>query len=256
MGEVDVHKVAHHGSSNRDDRLLDLISGQVAIISVGEDNDYGHPAPSLLHALESRGFAVHRTDLEGDVAVVVDASGRLTVGTTLQLTDPGVSAPWRVDPIGVRVHADPPNVVLSIAGGDQEEVPTAASRRESPAAWIPPPSNCGGADPAEVHVLGRVLAPRQAARGDRRGDRRVGLVLDDRRAVLPEAHVQRGASIASARRTPRRSAWPRTCMSAVVIRSAPGDPTAMQSPTSFRAVAGAMLDASRVPGRQRAGRAG
>ena len=80
-GEVDVYKVAHHGSSNRDDRLLDLISGQVAIISVGEDNDYGHPAPSLLHALESRGFAVHRTDLEGDIAVVVDPNGRRTIHT-------------------------------------------------------------------------------------------------------------------------------------------------------------------------------
>ena len=80
-GEVDVFKVAHHGSSNRDDRLLDLISGQVAIISVGEDNDYGHPAPSLLHALESRGFTVHRTDLEGDIAVVVDPDGRLTIHT-------------------------------------------------------------------------------------------------------------------------------------------------------------------------------
>jgi competence protein ComEC len=80
-GQVDVYKVAHHGSSNRDDRLLDLISGQVAIISVGEDNDYGHPAPSLLHALESRGFDVYRTDLDGDIAVVVDAGGRLTVRT-------------------------------------------------------------------------------------------------------------------------------------------------------------------------------
>ena len=78
---MSVLKVAHHGSSNRDDRLLDLISGQVAIISVGEDNDYGHPAPSLLHALESRGFTVHRTDLEGDIAVVVDPDGRLTIHT-------------------------------------------------------------------------------------------------------------------------------------------------------------------------------
>lgn len=78
-GEVDVLKVAHHGSSNRDDRLLDLVSGQVAIISVGEDNDYGHPAPSLLAALEGHGFSVHRTDLHGDVAVVVDSRGRLGV---------------------------------------------------------------------------------------------------------------------------------------------------------------------------------
>jgi competence protein ComEC len=80
-GEVDVYKVAHHGSSNRDDRLLDLISGHVAIISVGADNDYGHPAPSLLDALESRGFVVHRTDLDGDIAVAVDPHGRLIIHT-------------------------------------------------------------------------------------------------------------------------------------------------------------------------------
>ncbi|GAA6527141.1 ComEC/Rec2 family competence protein [Intrasporangium sp. DVR] len=80
-GEVDVLKVAHHGSSNRDDRLLDLISGRVAVISVGEDNDYGHPAPALLDTLASRGFAVFRTDVNGDVAVVVDSTGQLAVRT-------------------------------------------------------------------------------------------------------------------------------------------------------------------------------
>jgi competence protein ComEC len=70
-GSVDVLKVAHHGSSNRDDRILDFVSGRVALISVGADNDYGHPAPALLRALEQLGFAVHRTDLEGDLALVV-----------------------------------------------------------------------------------------------------------------------------------------------------------------------------------------
>ena len=69
-GAIDVLKVAHHGSGNRDDRLLDHISGRLALISVGAGNDYAHPAPSTLAALDARGFAVHRTDLEGDLAVV------------------------------------------------------------------------------------------------------------------------------------------------------------------------------------------
>ena len=47
-------------------------SGRLALISVGEGNDYGHPTPSTLAALEARGFEVHRTDLEGDLAVVTD----------------------------------------------------------------------------------------------------------------------------------------------------------------------------------------
>lgn len=72
-GHIDVLKVAHHGSSNRDDRILDHIDGRLALISVGEGNDYGHPAPATMKSLQDRGFEVHRTDLEGDVAVV--ASG-------------------------------------------------------------------------------------------------------------------------------------------------------------------------------------
>ncbi len=74
-GQVDVLKVAHHGSSNRDDRILDHVDGRLALISVGEGNDYGHPAPATMKALQDRGFDVHRTDLEGDVAVVTDGDG-------------------------------------------------------------------------------------------------------------------------------------------------------------------------------------
>jgi competence protein ComEC len=74
-GRVDVLKVAHHGSSNRDDRILDHVDGRLALISVGAGNDYGHPAPATMKALQERGFEVHRTDLEGDVAIVSDADG-------------------------------------------------------------------------------------------------------------------------------------------------------------------------------------
>lgn len=72
---IDVVKVAHHGSSNRDDRTLDGVRGRLALISVGVDNDYGHPAPATLQALRDRGYEVHRTDLEGDLAVVGGADG-------------------------------------------------------------------------------------------------------------------------------------------------------------------------------------
>lgn len=74
-GTVDVLKVPHHGSGNRDDRILDQVNGRFALISVGEDNDYGHPAPSALIALERKGFRILRTDLEGDVAIVRTTSG-------------------------------------------------------------------------------------------------------------------------------------------------------------------------------------
>ncbi|EWT03153.1 hypothetical protein N865_01685 [Intrasporangium oryzae NRRL B-24470] len=92
-GTIDVLKVAHHGSSNRDDRLLDEVDGRLAVISVGEDNDYGHPAPSTLHALAQRGFEVHRTDIEGDVAFVVTAAGIVVRGRDATLAGTTPAAP-------------------------------------------------------------------------------------------------------------------------------------------------------------------
>jgi len=76
----DVLKVAHHGSSNQDDDLVKLIHAPIAVISVGADNDYGHPAPRTLTLLRNSGSAVLRTDRRGDIAVV-GSQGRLAVAT-------------------------------------------------------------------------------------------------------------------------------------------------------------------------------
>lgn len=69
-GAVDVLKVAHHGSSNQDPQLIAEVKAPPALISVGADNDYGHPAPTTMAALTRAGSAVVRTDQCGDAAVV------------------------------------------------------------------------------------------------------------------------------------------------------------------------------------------
>ncbi len=79
--EVDVVKVAHHGSANIDPAVLDALPGAVAVISVGAENDYGHPAPSTLTDLRSRGFQILRTDVDGDIAVGRPSGGTLMVAT-------------------------------------------------------------------------------------------------------------------------------------------------------------------------------
>jgi competence protein ComEC len=66
----DVVKVAHHGSGNLDEGLLAEVRAPLAVISVGKDNDYGHPSPKALEVLRGNGYAVQRTDQRGDVAVV------------------------------------------------------------------------------------------------------------------------------------------------------------------------------------------
>ena len=64
-------KVAHHGSASQEPDLVRATGARLALISVGVDNDYGHPAPSLLALLRDARMQVARTDEDGDVAVVV-----------------------------------------------------------------------------------------------------------------------------------------------------------------------------------------
>jgi competence protein ComEC len=73
---VEILKVAHHGSADPGlPSLLDRLRPRVAVISVGDDNDYGHPDPGTLAALESvPGLALYRTDRDG--RVVVESDGR------------------------------------------------------------------------------------------------------------------------------------------------------------------------------------
>jgi competence protein ComEC len=68
---ADVLKVAHHGSASQAPGLVRATGARLAVISVGVDNDYGHPAPSLMALLRDAGMQVARTDRDGDVAVVV-----------------------------------------------------------------------------------------------------------------------------------------------------------------------------------------
>jgi competence protein ComEC len=73
--DVDVLKVPHHGSRHQDAAWLASLRPEVAVVSVGADNDYGHPAPDVLSLLTDAGAAVARTDEDGDVLVVADDGG-------------------------------------------------------------------------------------------------------------------------------------------------------------------------------------
>ncbi|MFF9026966.1 ComEC/Rec2 family competence protein [Streptomyces iakyrus] len=75
---VDVLKVAHHGSAYQDPGLMGRVAPRLALISCGEDNSYGHPAPGTVAALRDRGAAVLRTDRDGALAVV-GGGGELSV---------------------------------------------------------------------------------------------------------------------------------------------------------------------------------
>ncbi|WP_256378058.1 ComEC/Rec2 family competence protein [Phycicoccus sp. HDW14] len=68
-------KTPHHGSANLDEELMAAVRAPVGVISVGADNDYGHPTAKHLALLRRLGYAVYRTDQRGDVALVEDGEG-------------------------------------------------------------------------------------------------------------------------------------------------------------------------------------
>ncbi len=72
-GPVDVLKVAHHGSEDPGlGALLDRATPRLAVISVGVDNPYGHPAADTLSELAQHGVQTLRTDRHGSIEVDVD----------------------------------------------------------------------------------------------------------------------------------------------------------------------------------------
>ncbi|MDQ3371730.1 MAG: competence protein ComEC, partial [Actinomycetota bacterium] len=78
LPEVELLKVAHHGSDDPGlPLLLDRLDPDVAVIPVGR-NRYGHPTPDTLAALREVP-TVRRTDRHGTVRITTDPAGRLLV---------------------------------------------------------------------------------------------------------------------------------------------------------------------------------
>ncbi len=70
LPDVDVLIAGHHGSKHATcQELLDAVTPETVIISVGADNGYGHPAPELLERLEAFGCQILRTDRMGTIVV-------------------------------------------------------------------------------------------------------------------------------------------------------------------------------------------
>jgi competence protein ComEC len=68
LPRIDVMKIAHHGSkSSTTEEWLSLWKPNIAVISVGRRNIYGHPHPTITERLNDSGVITHRTDTEGEV---------------------------------------------------------------------------------------------------------------------------------------------------------------------------------------------
>jgi competence protein ComEC len=68
LGKINFLKVSHHGSKySTSEKFLEMIKPDEAIISVGKNNTYGHPAEEILERLKQDNIKVSRTDDSGDI---------------------------------------------------------------------------------------------------------------------------------------------------------------------------------------------
>jgi competence protein ComEC len=66
-------KVGHHGSSGASSEVfLKAVMPHIAVISVGANNSYGHPAPQALTRLAAVNATVYRTDTQGTIIVTTN----------------------------------------------------------------------------------------------------------------------------------------------------------------------------------------
>lgn len=73
--DYDVLKVAHHGSKySTSEKFLKLCNPEVALISAGENNSYGHPHKELLNRLEDAGCKIYNTQKNGAIIIQTDGN--------------------------------------------------------------------------------------------------------------------------------------------------------------------------------------
>ncbi len=72
--DVDFLKVGHHGSfSSSSSDFIKEVSPKLAVVSVGSDNDYGHPSPEAMQRFDALDVPVMRTDYDGTVTIIMTA---------------------------------------------------------------------------------------------------------------------------------------------------------------------------------------
>ena len=66
-------KIPHHGSDSSSSKLfLSCVQPDVAVISVGKNNPFGHPAKEVIERIQDMGIEIYRTDVSGHIVITTN----------------------------------------------------------------------------------------------------------------------------------------------------------------------------------------
>ena len=73
-------KIAHHGSkTSTTDNFLSLVNPQIALIGVGENNLFNHPAVQTIQKLKDKNVKIFRTDEKGEITLYINTNGKINI---------------------------------------------------------------------------------------------------------------------------------------------------------------------------------
>ena len=86
---ADILKVAHHGSKTSSlDEFIKEVKPKIALIGVGKNNNFGHPADEVIDRFQSIKTEIYRTDKMGEIVLEVNKKGICKVNNCINLTKP------------------------------------------------------------------------------------------------------------------------------------------------------------------------
>lgn len=83
--QADIIKVAHHGSKTSSTlNFLELVKPKIALIGVGENNNFGHPNDAVLKRIKDLGAHICRTDQMGEISIVIGNRGNVKINSFIE----------------------------------------------------------------------------------------------------------------------------------------------------------------------------
>lgn len=83
--KADILKIAHHGSkTSSTEEFLKEVKPRIALIGVGENNNFGHPNENVIERIKNNKIKIFRTDENGEICISTNGKGKMKIRKALK----------------------------------------------------------------------------------------------------------------------------------------------------------------------------